>query len=177
MIKKTLFVLITILFTLFQISFISQFASLALYCNCVLILTVLISTLGNFKLGFAFAIISGFVLDLYSSFNFGIITVSLLSSIIIMYYLFRKLLARKSVYSIILVMAISTIAYHLIFLATTNIMFWFNWSDIVSVINKQYANIIIIQLVVHSLLIASVYWIIHLVNRKIRSRFIIGEHI
>jgi len=177
MIKKTFLLLILIFLALWQISFFSEFYTVKNYCNFVLVGTVLIATIINYKNGLIFALLAGLILDSYSAYNFGVITVSLLLPVIIINYLFRKLLARKSIYSLALLMVISTLVYHFTLGLLTNLLYWFNWDPLTIIIDKAYLLSVFIQVIVHVILISVVYWLVKSSRRLIRSKFIISEQI
>ena len=169
MIRKIFLFLIVIFLALWQISFFSEFYAIKNYCNFILIGTVLITTVINYKNGLVFALLAGLILDSYSAYNFGLLTVSLLLPVIIINYLFRKLLARKSIYSLALLMTISTLAY--------NLFYWLNWNPLTIIIDKPYLFTVLIQILIHVILISVLFWIIKSSRRLIRSKFIISEQI
>jgi hypothetical protein len=176
MIRTIFAIIVAILLVLFQVSFFNAFDA-APYIHFILIATVLIATLQSYRNGFMFAVLSGLLLDLYSPFSFGSITISLLIPIIIIYYLFRKLLAHKSVYTLMLVMAISTLAYHTTFLLLINTAYWFNWNNLTIDLSIRYVQLVVAQLVIHTVLVILLFAAMRFVNRKFRARFFISERI
>jgi hypothetical protein len=177
MIRKIFLFLIVIFLALWQISFFSEFYAIKNYCNFILIGTVLITTVINYKNGLVFALLAGLILDSYSAYNFGLLTVSLLLPVIIINYLFRKLLARKSIYSLALLMTISTLAYNFALSLVANLFYWLNWNPLTIIIDKPYLFTVLIQILIHVILISVLFWIIKSSRRLIRSKFIISEQI
>jgi len=169
--------LIVIFLALWQISFFSEFHVVKNYCNFILIGTVLITTVVSHKNGLIFALLAGLILDLYSAYNFGLLTVSLLLPVITNNYLSKKLLAKKSIYSLALLMIISTLAYNFVLTLLANLFYWLNWNPLTIIIDKPYLLTIFIQILIHVILISTLFWIIKSSRRLIRSKFIISEQI
>lgn len=177
MIKNIVFVLLAILLILSQISFFDNFLLFRQYFNLVLIVVVFFTVIINFKYGIYFAIISGLILDLYSPYNYGLISVSMIIPVILISFLFKKLLARRSLFSLALVMIISTFVYHLCLSLLTNLFFWFGRNNMAISLNADYLYTVLIQIAVNTIFIFLLFIFVKFINEKIKSKFLISEHI
>ncbi|MFA5134654.1 MAG: hypothetical protein WC505_02585 [Patescibacteria group bacterium] len=177
MIKPALFVLAATLLVLFQVSFLHEFEPLRYSLNFILICVVLVTTLINYKTGFIFAFSAGLVLDFFSSFEYGVITFALVVPVLLIFILFRKLLARKSAYSLLGVIVVSTLAYHAILFTTTKIITLVDENGLSFSLNWQYVSFVGTQIVVHSLVTIGFFYFIRLLGNKFRSVFLISDRV
>jgi rod shape-determining protein MreD len=174
MIKKIFFIIGVILLGLLQVSFFNSFEMIRYYTNIVLVLAILITVTIGYQRGLLFAILTGLLLDCFSSFSFGTITVALLIPIVVIYYIFRKWLAHKSIYSLMLVIILSTLIYNLLLWLLTNTFYWLNWSDLAITFNYRFISMIGGQLIGNITIVVLLYLIVSLVLQKIKSRFLIS---
>lgn len=175
MIKISVNFILIILLVLFQINFFSAYSP-APFINFVLMAAVLISIYKSFRTGLIFCLIAGAVLDLYSSFGFGCFIISLITPVVMIYYIFRKLLAHHSIYTVILVMIVSTVVFNLIFWLIVNLEYWLGWSSFTISLASRYFIKIVIQVITHLILTLVFYFLAKIINTKIRSKFFISEH-
>lgn len=176
MIKSLISLIGIIILVLFQINFFSVFG-LAPYINFILIIAVLISIYKGYRSSLIFCVISGVLLDFYSSFGFGSFTIALIVPIVVMFYIFRKLLAHRSIYTLVLVMIVSTVIFHLIFWSLVNLQYWLNWSKFNIGWSTTYLTQVGMQLITHSILAVIFYFSARFINNKIRANFFISEQI
>ncbi len=177
MFKKAIYFLLIVLTVLWQMSFLYEFSFFRNYINIILILLVLITMTINYKSGLWFAVISGILLDIYSPFIFGVLTISLIVPVSLSYFLLRGYFARKSTYSLLLVMAISTLAYHLLQWGLSNVLFLFGASEIKIIITPQFVYTVIGQTIMHSIILLLLYLVFKFLTRKIKSKVILSERV
>lgn len=177
MTKNLLFILVTILIVLTQISFLNEFGFIRSYINLVLIVTVFLTAVVSYSRGFSFALISGILLDIFSPFTFGINTLALLIPVILIFNLFRKLLARKSIYSLVLVMTMSLMVYHIVLWIFTNIFYWIGWRDFGIELSINQFQQILGQLFFQTIIIIVLWLLVQSVRKLIKSNFLISERI
>ena len=136
--RDVLFFIIVILIVIFQISFLYDFTFFRNFLNIVLISVVLLTLFSSYQKGFIFAVTAGLLLDIYSPYNFGIITIALIVPVFLIWYLFKKLFARKTTYSLSIAMIVTTISFHLVIWLLTNIFYWFNLNNITLYLTRGY---------------------------------------
>lgn len=175
--KNIIFFIIIIFVVIFQISFLNSFEFFRNYLNVVLIGVVLLTISSGYQKGFIFALASGLLLDIYSPYNFVIIAIALITPVLVMYNLFRRLLANKSIYSLIIAMATSTITFHIILLVLINLFYWLGWNNINLNLTKEYIFVVIGQVIVHTVVIAILYLLIQFTSKKIKAKLLITERV
>lgn len=121
-VKKITKVLLIILLSLFQISFVNSLSFPFNSLNCVLAAIIFI-TLINYDSGLQFMIISSLVLELYSANTFGLIFISYFFTFISIVWIFSNLLTNKSFYSFILIAIFSIFIYNIMFYVFNNLLF------------------------------------------------------
>lgn len=174
--KKVFLALMSILITIWQISFLYEFNYLREHLNLVLVLAILLVVISNFKNGFIFALFAGLVLDLYSPFNFGILTVALLTTTFIISVLFRKLITQKSIYSLLIVIIVGTIVYNFTIWSLTNVFYWLDWNFLTIAFSTHFLYQIFGQILSHSLVIVIFWILIKSIKKQIKSKFLFSSN-
>lgn len=177
MAKNILLTILIILLVLIQISFFYQFDFFRSYLNLILVLVVFVTATIGYKQGVAFALIAGMTMDLYSPFTFGINSLALLLPVILIYSTFRTLLARKSLYSLLLVTIMGTVVYHVVLWSLTSLFFWLGWRDIGSSFSTEYVPLVVGQLVTHVMVMIILFVASRLIGTRITSRFLFSERV
>ena len=108
--NKIIKIILTILTPIIQISFFST-QNILTHLNLILCLSALLLFF-NSRFLIYFIIITGVILDIYSILPFPFTTMSLLLTIFFLNLLFKNLLTNRSLYSLILLGIIGTIAYN-----------------------------------------------------------------
>ncbi len=177
MTRHIIYIILTILLILFYLSYLEAFAPIQKYVHIPLIIAVLLAVTVNYERGYTFALVAGVTLDLYSSHIFGTYTLAMLAPVIVMYTAFRQLFARKSLYSLILVMATSTVLYHAIVWLVTQVAYWLDWRAYSSAPLAEYLPQVGWQVVVNSVLIVLLYTFLHFVATRFRLRFRMSQRV
>lgn len=177
MTKQIIFAITTIVIALLQISFLHEFPLLRYSLNFVLICVVLVTTISNYRNGFIFALLAGLILDLFSPFLYGTITFALVVPVVVIFVLFRKFLARKSAYSILGVIILSTIAYHAMLLLATTLIKLTDDSSLSFSLDGRYLLFVLTQLAVHSIVTLALFYSIRMLGNKFRSTFMISDRV
>lgn len=168
MFKSALKIIGVILLALFQVSFLYHFPGLRAYFHPILLGVILAAAWIGPKRSLYFGLVAGICLDLYSSYPFGLITVSLLVPVLISSYLFKKFFARRSIYSTLIIVVVSTAAYWLTMLALTSLMSWLNWSPSAITLGNPFMQIIGGQIIVNIIITSAVYLAIKFLRARLR---------
>ncbi|MBI5038032.1 MAG: hypothetical protein HZC01_05020 [Candidatus Kerfeldbacteria bacterium] len=171
MLKNSFFAVAIILTAVFSISFFGNFDFSRNYINLPLLISVYLIIQSHYERGFIFAAGAGLIFDMYSSSTAGTYTLAMVVPLVVMFYAFRSLFARKSMYAIILMMIVSTIMYHLFIWGLTEFFYLVNWREFRSSINSDYIISLCVQLSVHVALIVCIHALSLLVGRHVVHRF------
>ncbi len=166
MLRRSIFFVAVIILALWQISFWYEFSLLRVYVSPIILIAIILSVWRPIKTSLVFILIAGIVLDIYSVYAFGIITVSLLIVYVFIRIIFMKLFARKTVYALTLTIASGTMLYHLTAWLLANGTYWIGWSEITMPLSMTLARTVIGQAVVHALIAVTLYSIIKILKRK-----------
>ncbi len=177
MIKKVTFVLSAIVLVLIQSSFVHEFDISRNSINILVIATILLAVLINWRVGIFFAIIAGLLADLYDPYGYGTITIALLVTVGVLYNLFRKLLARKTTSSIVISVAIGTFVYHLIIALITYVMYILGWNDIHILLSGNYFTFLVIQITTHSFIAFVLLIMINIIAKRLKATFFISDKV
>ena len=163
--------MIVLFILLIQISFISNFDFWRTKLNLVLILLIFFVLLLNFQPTILWGLFCGYILDYYSSLPFGVITLSLVISLIAVYVLFNNYFTNRSLLTLVILTASGTIFFHIL------ILLFSYFVSIFGVIQWQFSVVniwSIIMQIVFNVLVASVcYFIYTVVTNRIKRNFLV----
>ncbi len=174
MIKKILLPLIIILVSLFQVSFIGEFDFLRNNLQLLLVIVIVLTFYSSYKSVLIFSIISGFIVDLFSIYNFGVTTAAFLITFLLINLLFKRLISNKETYSLILVTLIGTVVYNVFLFLVTNSLYIINLNSVRIIFSFDFLYSIIWQLIIHSFLIIIMLVLTKFINKKLVSKFFIS---
>jgi len=175
MLKITIFIILGIVITLIQVSFLSNFDFFVYYLNLILIILILLTMLKGYKPGIIFAVVSGLILDIYSPFYFGLITISLVTPVIVIHNLFQNFLARKSIYSLSILAIISNTCYFFILLLLSKIIYWVGLNSYNIGIDLFVFKNIVYTIFWNTVVTLLLFLILRFIVKRIKSKFIIIE--
>jgi hypothetical protein len=108
--------------------------------NFILVALILLINLTDFSAVAIFGVLAGLILDIYSGLPFGLISVSLFLTLIILEVLFVNFFTNFSFYSLMLMGLIAVIAYNAAFISLAAAMYFVGWSDVGDGIKEQIKN-------------------------------------
>lgn len=153
-----------------QITFMGSFGDYFASFNLLLSIIIILLFLIDFKWVVYFTIISGLVLDIYSSLPFGIFMFSMFFSISISYFLLLNFFTNRSFYSVIFVGLSAILSFNVIFLIFSVITYLFGFSDFY--IDKSYWFKLAYQMINTSIILSVLFVIINLFSRKFKPNFV-----
>lgn len=103
-----------IIIGIIQISFLTTWPWPVNSLNLVLSLAIFLTVIVNYSRGLYFSLFAGLFLELYTSLPFGITTLSLLITVVVVNLLFNNFFTNRSLYSIMLLGVIGTFGHNLI---------------------------------------------------------------
>lgn len=118
-----------IIIGILQVSFLTTWPWPINSLNLILSLTIFLTVIINYRRGLFFALGGGLFLELYSSLPFGITTLSLIFTVIMINLLFNNFFTNRSFYSLLFLGLISTFIYNLAILGFDFLGLIFGISD------------------------------------------------
>lgn len=170
--RKILFIFISLFFALLQVGFLRSLEGFWKDINLILCLAVFITVIFNYRWGLIFALISGFVADLYSPFFFGLATLSLLGSVFLINLLFINFFTNKSLYSLLVLGGSGVIIYNLLMLIFSNLFFVFGLNEWRIFYDYLFLRDIFSQAIFNLVVLALLFFTIGVINRRFHSVFI-----
>lgn len=110
-----LYLIAIIFFLTLQTAYLQGFNLFWASFNLFLIFLVLVLFVGNFKNALIFAILSGLILDIYSSLPFGLYLVVLFLTVLILQPLVLNFFTNHSLYSLLALNIIGVVVYNFLF--------------------------------------------------------------
>ena len=166
-------IIIYILFAvlvIIQISFLGNFSFFLLHFNLIIVGLVLLLNLLPFEKFLPVAIFSGVLMDVYSSLPFGIYASTILLTFVILEILFVNFFTNHSLYSIVLLGIIATVAYNLVFLAINGLLYLINFSNYVA--GWPYIMDSFLQIMDNAIILIICFYIINSISRRFKPIFI-----
>lgn len=115
--------------SLFQMSFLSVMPWPLNYLNLILSIIFFVAIILDYWQGLWLALFFGLILDFFSFFHFGTITIVILITLIIIEFLFKNFFTNKSLYSLIVLGFLGNIIYATGLLVFNFLYFIFNVSN------------------------------------------------
>ena len=168
---KILLAIITISFlTIIQISFLGNFGIYLSSFNLVLATLVILLFLVGFKSLIFFALLSGFILDLYSSLSFGLFMVSLFFTALVLEIFLSNFLTNRSFYSVISLGLLAVIVFNTVFLTISSLAYLFGLADFY--FNWQSWPRLVYQFINISIILIVIFFIVNTLSKKFKPNFI-----
>ena len=152
----------------FELSFISALPIPFSNFNIVISMIIFVGVLFDYPLSLYLAFAAGLILDAYSPFYFGIISLSQIFMIIIIKFIFDNLFTNKSLYTLIVLGAGGSIIY-LFFYFIFNLFFGF-WH-----LGKEIWEIFVWQTLFNVLFLIVLFSIINFTSKKFKSVFLVSR--
>jgi cell shape-determining protein MreD len=164
--KKTFIEFILILFIIIlQIS-------LPLNLNLVLSIILFITIILNFRTALKWGLISGLLLDLYSPLNFGIITLTLFATILIVDALFNNFFTNRSFFSLIILGLSGNLIYNILIIVLNFVCYFLRFSDFSIDLNRIFLKDAALQIIFNLICLSTFFIIFNIGSKKLKSVFI-----
>ena len=157
-----------------QISLLPTLPGVYKNLNIVVVVLVFTCVVYRFYLGVVYGLFVGFVLDLYSVLPFGVIIISLMITLFIVYNIFEHLLTNKSFYTLIGLSILATLLYSFILFGFRAAVYFSMTKDLGSVQNfgAFYVNDLLWQLLFNVVLTIVMFIIFHASSRRFKAVFV-----
>ncbi len=164
MLKILLRIIVIILIAFFEIGFLQILGRPFSYFQIVLTVSIFTAVTFNLNRSFLWIILGGFLLDLYSSFAFGLNLLSILAAVLAVKILALKRIASHTFFSMVLLAALATVIYHCNFFILNKLLLFFGRS------NLDYA-LGFFEIIWQALANAGIAAILFITFKKISKRF------
>jgi len=153
--KTFFYVLLIILASIIQISFLSHFDFLK-SINLILIILIL-TAISDYPLSLFGAILGGFLLDIYSNFWFGSTIVALISVVIIIKVVFNNYLNKYHLFTYPVIGFIGVLSFNIIIILLSGFFYWIGVNKFIFILDKFYWINLIEQIILNIIFIILFY--------------------
>jgi len=138
--------------------------------NLTLVVLIILVNLAEFSWVVIFSVATGLLLDVYSGLPFGVLTLSLFLSGIMLKILFLNFFTNFSFYSLLLLGLIAVILYNAVFISLIGLIYFIGLSDYLPRIDYLFK--IIWQIGTTELILSAAYYFINPLSRKFKPVFL-----
>lgn len=142
-----------------QISFLSTWPKPISLFNLILILIIFLTLISRYQQGLWLAFGGGLFLDLFSFKIFGLTTLSLILTIILINFLFHNFFTNYSFYSLTILGVIGTLGYNLIVLITKSILIFFGVEALPLFSGSMFLQYLVWQLFLNLVILYVIFFI------------------
>ncbi len=172
-IKSLLFHLTALsIITIIQTAFLSSLSLPFNSLNLVLLTILFLLFIENTNLAYIYTGILGMSLDLYSIYSFGIITISLFLSLLIIDFIYHNILTNHSFFTLIILFSIFTLLNYFFKLSFIYLSYYIGLSDYLIKIKLIYLKSFLYEFLVGVIVIMFVYFIYYSLNKKLKLFFL-----
>jgi hypothetical protein len=107
----------------------ASFSGSFLAFNSVIVVLVFLLMLARPESSIYFIIASGLILDMHAQTGFGIFSLALTSTALVVYFLYLNFFTNRSLYSLLLLVLIGTIVFHFAFIGVTGSYYLLGWHN------------------------------------------------
>lgn len=168
--KILIFTIVILFIAIVQITLFGSFGSYWNSFNLLLATLIILLFLIDFKLVVYLTVISGLLLDIYSSLPFGIFMVSMFLAISISDFLLFNFFTNRSFYSVISLGLSAILSFNIIFLISLGAAYLLGISNFY--VDNSYWLRLIYQIINILIVLSIFFFIINLFSRKFKTNFI-----
>lgn len=150
-----------------QLSFLSVFPLLHTSVNIILVAIIYYTLVVGIYNGLIAGFIFGFILDIFSAYTIGPITLSFLITLSITYFLFRHFLSNNSLYSLLLLITSGTLIYSATFYMNSWLFYFLRFHSLTYEISYLDWPLVAWQLVIHNILGLIIYYVLRRMSRNL----------
>ncbi len=176
MAKITVILIILLIGSIFQISFLPSLGYPIDNLNLIISIIIFITAIISYKMGIWLAFGFGLILDLYSIYPFGLLAIALILTVIGLNLFFDNFFTNRSLYSLLALGIIGTFIFNAMLAIFNLLNFISNPVDN----NINFLNITFFynfswQIGLNLAILALMFLSLDSINRKLRSNFILGK--
>ncbi|OGY81690.1 MAG: hypothetical protein A3F54_01355 [Candidatus Kerfeldbacteria bacterium RIFCSPHIGHO2_12_FULL_48_17] len=157
---------------LLQVSFFSIFSGGTEKFFFVIVFLLFIMFVSSFQVALAWALVAGVLLDFFSPLNVGTFTLPLVLALVFCFVIFRSLVTIQTLFSVLILLIITTLAFYAIVLVVSWLFWVFRWNVFFIGFSDISLYNILVQLALNSILATVGFYGF----RGLKSRFIWARH-
>ncbi len=176
--KFVIYFILIALAMIFQITFLGNFNLFFKNFNLMLAILVLLIGLTDFKTVLVYLVLSGVLMDIYSSLPFGVYLMTFFLLAIILEILFLNFFTNRSFYSLITMGIIAVIIYNIFFLLISGFSYLIGASPLRLIgasefflADRLWLNIFY-QLTNIIIILSFAFWLINKISRRFKPTFL-----
>ncbi|MBN1778818.1 MAG: hypothetical protein JW816_01180 [Candidatus Buchananbacteria bacterium] len=166
MIKTLISVIAVVLIIILQVSFLSAWPMPVRALNLFLAVIILLTNITNLKTALAWGFGGGLLLEIYTVGFFGLVTISIITTIFFINFLSQYFFTNRSFYSMIGLGLVGTAFYNLLFFVILWSIDFFSLNANTILFDLNYLSFVVWQILLNSLVIAIIFRIYQLVNNR-----------
>lgn len=173
MIKVLIHILKVIAILALHLAVVPNFINIS-YLNVALIFVLFVTIANSFNVGLVYALIIGFVIDIYSFTTFGVHTLAMFITVISVYKIFIQFFTNKSIYALAGLTLISTVIFNFVLFSYKNIFFLFVAKDQYNLSRFSYLALdqLLWEIIFNMVVVVVLFFIFNLLSRKFNAVFI-----
>jgi rod shape-determining protein MreD len=176
MIKFFLNLILLFFYILLQISLLPSLGYPLNNLNLILSIIIFFIVIVNYKTGLWLAFGGGLILELFSIFPFGVITLSIVITAILVNSFFDNFFTNRSFYSLIILGLIGTFIYNFLLFFVNSIIYFINPErNFFDLLNVHYFYNLSWQIILNLAVLSLIFLILNFINRKLKSVFILSK--
>lgn len=176
MIKFFLNLILLFFYIILQISLLPSLGYPLNNLNLILSIIIFVIVIINYETGLWLAFGGGLILELFSIFPFGLITLSIVITAILLNSLFDNFFTNRSFYSLIILGLIGTFIYNFILFFANSVAYFMaperNFFDLWHV---HYLYNLSWQIILNLIVLSLIFLILNFISRKLKSVFILPK--
>ncbi|MAF13322.1 MAG: hypothetical protein CMI53_00310 [Parcubacteria group bacterium] len=170
MISILLNILLIIILGIIQISFLTTWLFPVNGLNLILSLVIFVTVILSYQRGLWWGLGGGIFLELYSNLAFGVVTVSLMLTVILLNLLFNNFFTNRSFYSLLILGFIGTISYNFL-IVLLNLLTIIIGFDAIS-INFNFWTYFFWQPFLNLIILTIIFFTYHISTGRLRNIFL-----
>ena len=169
---------ILLFLTLIQLSFVMTLPRPLENLNIILSFIIFITVILNYHRGLFWAVGAGILLDIYTLEPFGVTSISLYLTVIIMNYLFDHFFTNRSYYTLFVLGILGTALFNILLILVKMMLSWFNIKSLLSqpkFIFTSFLSDVVWQAGLNVLCLFIIFFVFNYMSRKAQSVFLVSE--
>lgn len=168
--KIFLFIFVVLFLLLVQFSFLVNFHSLIARLNLLLLVLVILVSLVDFSWSLALVLFGGLLMDIYSNLPFGVFSLTILVTAVVLEALLLNFFTNRSLYSFVFLGLSAVFAYNGIFLSLVGLLYLVGLTDFL--FNANLFAVILFELLSNSIILVLFFIIIDNLSNRFKTNFI-----
>lgn len=175
MIRKLLIFLIILILNIIQVSFLNLASDgIAIVNIMILFLVTLVFSLELIPFLW-WSLVTGVIIDLFSPFPFGTTTIVIITTSIILQFLFKNFLTNRSLYTFVLLSMTGTLVYNFLLFAASYLLYSLNINQFYLLYGSRFWIGLIWQIVFNTIIAVIIFFSLRYITNRFQKQFLISK--